>query len=81
MAMQMGIARRPGMLVLWWWRRLARLRQIEDAGLDLHDRFGPAAYGLARNTARRGRRNERRFWRRVARRARRISEGRRSYFF
>jgi hypothetical protein len=60
----------PNALTLWWWRRLARRRQIAAAVLDLHDRYGGAAHGIARNTARRGAYGERRFWRRVARKLR-----------
>jgi hypothetical protein len=60
----------PTVLMLWWWRRLARRRHVAAAALDMQERYGAAAYGIARNSARRGTRHERRFWRQVARRLR-----------
>jgi hypothetical protein len=68
MAMQVGDIRSPNWLKLWWWRRLAHRREIELAVLDMRDRYGAAAAGIARNCARRGGTEQRRFWRRVARR-------------
>jgi hypothetical protein len=69
--MQTGETRSPNRLTLWWWRRLARRRQLAHAAGDLHERYGPAAYAIARNSARRGGATERRFWRGVTRRLRR----------
>lgn len=66
MAMQVGDIRSPNWLKLWWWRRLAHRREIELAVLDMRDRYGAAAAGIARNCARRGGTEQRRFWRRVA---------------
>lgn len=68
----MAEARReaPNALMLWWWRRLAHRRQIVAAALDLHDRYGSAARSIARNTARRGTHDERRYWRKVGRKLR-----------
>jgi hypothetical protein len=60
----------PNALMLWWWRRLAYRRQIVATALDLHDRYGGAARLIARNTARRGTHDERRYWRKVARKLR-----------
>jgi hypothetical protein len=57
-------------LRLWWARRLAHRRAIECAASDMLDRYGPAAFGIARNSARRGGEGYRRFWRQVARRLR-----------
>jgi len=80
MAMQAGDTRSPNWLVLWWWRRMAHRRQIELAVIDMYDRYGAAAYGIARNSARAcGSADHKRFWRRVARNLRRgapVSEAR-----
>ena len=40
MTMQVGDARTPSWLALWWWRRAAHRRQIELAAVDLHERYG-----------------------------------------
>jgi hypothetical protein len=78
--MQTGETRSPNRLTLWWWRRLARRRQLAHAAGDLHERYGPAAYAIARNSAGRGGAGERRFWRGVARRLRRgLGAGTRTY--
>ena len=59
-------------LALWWDKRFEYRRQIELAVIDMHDRYGAAAYGIARNSARaRGGAEHRRFWSLVARRLRR----------
>jgi hypothetical protein len=68
MTTQAGAARNPIWFLLWWWRRLAHRRQVELVAIDLHDRYGWAAYGIARNSRRSGVPNDRRFWRLVARR-------------
>jgi hypothetical protein len=68
MAMQ-GDMHRPNALGLWWGRWLARRRMIARTVTELAEGYGPAAYGIARNTAR-GRAADRRFWRAVARRLR-----------
>ena len=68
MAMQVGDIRSPNWFKLWWWRRLAHRREIELAVLDMRDRYGAAAAGIARNCARRGGAEQRQFWRQVARR-------------
>ena len=63
--------RRPNWLALWWGRWFAYRRQIKLAVIDLHDRYGAAAYGIARNSARaRGGAQHRKFWSSVARRLR-----------
>jgi hypothetical protein len=70
--MQTGHARHPGGIARWWERRQAERRAIALAALDMHERYGAAAYGIARNSALRGAgAQRRRFWRRVARRLRR----------
>ena len=76
MTMQTRDARSPNWLALWWWRRLAHRRQIELAAADMHDRYGAAAYALARNSARQGDAPYRRFWRTVARKLRRRKDDR-----
>ena len=71
MAMHTGDKQRPSSLALWWGRRFEYRQQIALAVIDMHDRYGAAAYGIARNSARaRGGPEHRRFWRRVARRLR-----------
>ena len=72
MTMQAEDVRGPSWLALWWWRRLAHRREIELAAIDMHDRYGPAGAIIARNSARGGTAEHRRFWRQVARRARRL---------
>jgi hypothetical protein len=64
----------PIWLTILWARFIARRRLIEHSALDLHERYGPAAYGLARNSARAGGGAAyRRHWRAVARWLRRRS--------
>ena len=59
-------------LARWWGRRFEYRQQIELAVIDMYDRYGAAAYGIARNSARaRGGPEHRRFWSLVARRLRR----------
>ena len=63
-------------LALWWGRRFEYRQQIELAVIDMYDRYGAAAYGIARNSARaRGGAEHRRFWSLVARRLRRHALG------
>jgi len=63
-------------LALWWGRRFEYRQQIELAVIDMYDRYGAAAYGIARNSARaRGGPEHRRFWSLVARRLRRHALG------
>ena len=72
MTMQTGDQQAPNLLALWWWRILAHRRQIELAVIDMQDRYGAAAYGIACNSARaRGGATHRRFWNRVAKKIRR----------
>ena len=72
MGTQTGDLQGSNRLALWWGRRYAYRRQIELAVIDMHDRYGAAAYGIARNSARaRGGAEHRRFWSSVARRLRR----------
>lgn len=60
-------ARVPGMLARWWRRRRADRRRIEFAVWDLRERYGDAAYSIARASARAPAGFERRkFWRKVA---------------
>jgi len=71
MAMQAGDTPGPNRLALWWWRRLARRRQVALAVTDMRERYGEAAYAIACNSARGGgAAAHRRFWREVARRLR-----------
>jgi len=71
MAMHVGDTQRPSWLALWQGRRCQYRRQIDVAVIDMRERYGAAAYGIARNSARaRGGREHRRFWRRVARQLR-----------
>lgn len=71
MAMQTGDSQRPRWLALWWGRRFKYRRRIDVAVIDMRERYGAAAYGIARNSARAsGGRGHRRFWRRVARQLR-----------
>jgi len=72
MATLTGDAPRPHGLAPWWQRKRAERRALALAVLDLHERYGPAAYGIARNSALRAAAGaaRRRFWRRVARRLR-----------
>jgi hypothetical protein len=59
-------------LALWWGRRFEYRQRIKLAVIDMNDRYGAAAYGIARNSARaRGGAEHRRFWSIVARRLRR----------
>ena len=72
MGMQAGERQGSGWLAVWWSRRYEYRQQIELAVIDMHDRYGAAAYGIARNSARaRGGAEHRRFWSLVARRLRR----------
>lgn len=58
-------------LARWVQRRRARRRRIARAVWDLRERYGAAAYAIARNSARAPVGGEsRRFWRQVARRLR-----------
>ena len=71
MAMHTGDPQRRSWLTLWWGRRFKYRRRIDVAVIDMRERYGAAAYGIARNSARAsGGRGHRRFWRRVARRLR-----------
>lgn len=56
----------------WLRRRRARRAQLAYAVWDLRERYGPAAYGIARSSARQiGGSERRRFWLKVAERLRR----------
>ena len=71
MAMHTGDSQRPSWLALWRGRRCQYRRQIDVAVIDMRERYGAAAYGIARNSARAcGGLEHRRFWRRVARQLR-----------
>jgi hypothetical protein len=60
-------ARQPGVLRRWWRRRRARRRSIDHAVWDLRERYGEAAYRIARASALAPVGFERRrFWRKVA---------------
>ena len=76
MGTQTGDRQSPNWLALWWGRRFEYRQQIELAVIDMYDRYGAAAYGIARNSARaRGGAEHRRFWSLVARRLRRHALG------
>lgn len=71
MAMHTGDLQRSGWLALWWGRRFEHRRQIDVAVTDMRERYGAAAYAIARNSARaRGGSHHRRFWKKVARQLR-----------
>ena len=64
---QSAVARKPGLLARWWRRRRARRRNIDHAVWELRERYGEAAYRIARASARQPVGFERRrFWRKVA---------------
>ena len=64
---------RTGLLRRWWVRRRGRSRQIEYAVWDLRERYGEAAYSIARSSAQQPIGFERRrFWRKVAMRLRQL---------
>ena len=66
-------ARRPGLLARWWRRRRTARRRIDHAVWDLRERYGEAAYRIARASAQQPAGFERRrFWRTVARRLKRF---------
>jgi hypothetical protein len=72
MGIETGDRQTSNWLAKWWGRRFEYRRQIKLAVIDMHDRYGAAAYGIARNSARaRGGADHRRFWSLVARRLRR----------
>ena len=76
MGTQAGDRQSSNWLALWWGRRFEYRQQIELAVIDMYDRYGAAAYGIARNSARaRGGPEHRRFWSLVARRLRRHALG------
>jgi hypothetical protein len=76
MGMNTGDLQSPNWLALWCGRRLQYRQKIELAVTDMYDRYGAAAYGIARNSARaRGGAQHRRFWSLVARRLRRHALG------
>lgn len=63
--------RNPVWLTVWWARLIAHRRRIELSAIDMHERYGAAAYRLACNSARaQGGAAHRRHWRAVARRLR-----------
>src|SRR5260221_7108904 len=76
MGINPGDRQSPNWLALWWGRRFEYRQQIELAVIDMYDRYGAAAYGIARNSARaRGGAEHRRFWSLVAPRPRRPGPG------
>ena len=76
MGIHTGDRQDPNWLAVWWGRRFEYRQQIELAVIDMYDRYGAAAYGIARNSARaRGGAEHRRFWSLVARRLRRHGLG------
>src|SRR5258707_607667 len=71
MGIHSGDRQDPNWLAVWWGRRFEYRQQIELAVIDMYDRYGAAAYGIARNSARaRGGAEHRRVWGLVARRRR-----------
>jgi hypothetical protein len=76
MGIETGDRQTSSWLAKWWGRRFEYRRRIRLAVIDMHDRYGAAAYGIARNSARaRGGAEHRRFWSIVARRLRRHAWG------
>jgi hypothetical protein len=68
-----GEARRSNVLTRWLKRRRARRSRIAHAVWDLRERYGEAAHAIAQSSARRqAGYGERRFWRKVAARLRRL---------
>jgi len=59
-----------GPLMQWLRRRLAHRRRLKRAVWELEERYGAAAFAIARNSARAPVGSQRRFWRQVARRLR-----------
>ena len=65
--------RKSGLLARWWRRRAATRRKIDHAVWDLRERYGEAAYKIARSSATQPAGYERRrFWRKVAARLQRL---------
>jgi len=68
-----SVQRRPSLLRRLWQGRRSRRRQIDYAVWDLRERYGEAAYGIARSSAQQPIGFERRrFWRKVAVRLRQL---------
>ena len=66
--------RKGGLLARWWRRRAAQRRQVDHAVWDLRERYGDAAWQVARASARQPVGFERRrFWRKVAAKLQRLS--------
>jgi hypothetical protein len=64
---------KQGFLARWWRRRGARRRKIEHAVWDLRERYGEAAYSIARASSRQPVGDEgKRFWRKVAGKLKRL---------
>lgn len=64
---------KQGLLSRWWRHRRARRRKIEHAVWDLRERYGEAAFNIARASARQPAGAEtRRFWRTVAGKLKRL---------
>jgi hypothetical protein len=65
--MQTGHAPGPQGPARWWERKTAERRAIALTVLDMRERYGPAAYVIARNSALRGGgAPHRQFWQAVA---------------
>lgn len=65
--------RGQGLLARWWRGRQARRRKIDHAVWDLRERYGEAAYNIARASSRQPVGNEsKRFWRKVAGKLKRL---------
>ena len=66
-------ARKSGLLASWWRRRTAQRRRVDYAVWDLRERYGEAAYDIARaSTTQPAGFERRRFWRKVAVKLRRL---------
>ena len=52
MGIHSGDRQDPNWLAVWWGLRYEYRQQIELAVIDMYDRYGAAAYGIARNSAR-----------------------------
>jgi len=64
---------KPGFLARWWRQRRARRRKVEHAVWDLRERYGEAAYTIARASSLQPVGDEsKRFWRKVASRLKRL---------
>ena len=63
---------KPNLVMRWWRRRRAARRRVDYTVWDLRERYGAAACGIARASARAPAGEGRRFWRKVVRKLERL---------